>query len=98
VTNAAIQYIIKIGVKWYVGLHGTRLIINVKKRSDTQTPLLTSPGAIERVSTSYKLLDTNLSSAYTTSKAIANGYFLKQLNRAGVPYKHLLHFSISTLQ
>jgi len=62
-------------------------------------PLSTSTRAIERFST-FKLLgiflDTNLSwSAHNksiTSKASKRLYFLKQLKRAGVPYKQLLHF------
>ena len=66
------------------------------------SPLLTSSGAIERVST-FKLLgihlDTNLSwSAHInsiTSKGIKRLYFLKHLKRAGVPY--INSFSISTL-
>ena len=40
-------------------------------------------------------LDTNLSWLYinsSTSKASKRLYFLKQLKRAGVPYKQLLHF------
>jgi len=67
--------------------------------------LLTSSGAIERVST-FKLLgihlDTNLSwSAHInsiTSKASKRLYFLKQLKRAGVPYKQLLHFYTAVIR
>jgi len=68
-------------------------------------PLLTSSGAIKRVST-FKLLgihlDTNLSwSAHINSiisKASKRLYFLKQLKRAGVPYKHLLHFYTAVIR
>ena len=68
-------------------------------------PLLTSSGAIERVST-FKLLginlDTNLSwSAHInsiTSKASKRFYFLKQLKRAGFPYKQLLHFYTAVIR
>ena len=70
-------------------------------------PLLTSSGAIERVST-FKLLgihlDINLSwsthvnSITGTSKASKRLYFLKQLKRAGVPYKQLLHFYTAVIR
>ena len=68
-------------------------------------PLLTSSGAIERVST-FKLLeihlDTNLSwSAHInsiTSKASKRLYFLKHLKRTRVPYKQLLHFYTAVIR
>ena len=66
---------------------------------------LTSSGVTERVSTFQLLgihLDTNLSwSAHInniTSKASKPLYFLKQLKRAGVPYKQLLNFYTAVIR
>ena len=87
-----------------INIHKTKEMIIGPLTSINLPPLLNSLGAIERVST-FKLLgihlDTNLSwSAHIsiTSKASKRLYFLKQLKRAGVPYKQLLHFYTAVIR
>jgi len=87
-----------------INIHKTKEMIIGPLTSINLPPLLNSLGAIERVST-FKLLgihlDTNLSwSAHIsiTSKASKRLYFLKQLKRAGVPYKQLLHFDTAVIR
>ena len=68
-------------------------------------PLTISSGAIERV-TSFKLLGLYIDSSLswsthienTTKKATSRLYFLKQLKRAGVSEKHLLHFYTTVIR